>query len=114
MKRRDLIKQLENVGCIFIRHGGKHDCIKIQEPRFLNPFPDTEKLKSNLPNILLKCLVMGKILISAIAFHNKVETAIAQTRLAIRIRFGIRERSQAFFLSRDIRTFALENLFSMF
>jgi hypothetical protein len=25
MKREDLIRQLEQMGCNFIRHGGKHD-----------------------------------------------------------------------------------------
>ncbi|WP_143755493.1 type II toxin-antitoxin system HicA family toxin [Gloeocapsopsis sp. IPPAS B-1203] len=25
MKRRDLIKKIEEMGCVFIRHGGKHD-----------------------------------------------------------------------------------------
>ncbi|MCC5628452.1 type II toxin-antitoxin system HicA family toxin [Nostoc sphaeroides CHAB 2801] len=25
MKRRDLISKIEEMGCIFVRHGGKHD-----------------------------------------------------------------------------------------
>jgi predicted RNA binding protein YcfA (HicA-like mRNA interferase family) len=25
MKRKDLIRQIEQMGCKFIRHGGKHD-----------------------------------------------------------------------------------------
>ncbi len=25
MKRRDLIQQLESIGCVLVRHGGKHD-----------------------------------------------------------------------------------------
>jgi predicted RNA binding protein YcfA (HicA-like mRNA interferase family) len=25
MKRRDLIKQLEEMGCILVRHGGSHE-----------------------------------------------------------------------------------------
>ena len=25
MKKKDLIKKLEMMGCVFIRHGGKHD-----------------------------------------------------------------------------------------
>ncbi len=25
MKRRDLIKKIEKVGCVFMRHGGNHD-----------------------------------------------------------------------------------------
>ncbi|MCA1686578.1 MAG: type II toxin-antitoxin system HicA family toxin, partial [Planctomycetia bacterium] len=25
MKRTDLVKALEKLGCVFIRHGGKHD-----------------------------------------------------------------------------------------
>ena len=26
MKRVDLIRTIEGFGCIFVRHGGKHDC----------------------------------------------------------------------------------------
>ena len=25
MKRRDLLRELEHMGCVLIRHGGKHD-----------------------------------------------------------------------------------------
>jgi len=25
MKRKDLIQEIEQIGCIFVRHGGKHD-----------------------------------------------------------------------------------------
>lgn len=28
MKRRDLIKQLEKAGFVFVRHGGRHDVYK--------------------------------------------------------------------------------------
>jgi hypothetical protein len=33
VKRRDLIKEIEDLGCIFIRHGGKHDGIKIRRQK---------------------------------------------------------------------------------
>jgi len=26
MKRLDLIRQIEQSGCFFVRHGGRHDC----------------------------------------------------------------------------------------
>ena len=31
MKKRVLLKELENMGCIFIRHGGKHDLMNQQK-----------------------------------------------------------------------------------
>ncbi len=52
-KRRDLISKLEEMGCIFVRHGGKHDWYQNPITKFLKLFPDIEKSKSNLQNILL-------------------------------------------------------------
>ena len=47
--------------------------IKTQKQRFLNPFPDIEKLKRNLLNTLSKCLVTGKILKGAIALSRTIK-----------------------------------------
>ncbi|MBI5207179.1 MAG: type II toxin-antitoxin system HicA family toxin [Candidatus Firestonebacteria bacterium] len=39
MKRRDLIKQLENVGSNFIRHGGRHDWYQNPRTKVAQPIP---------------------------------------------------------------------------
>jgi hypothetical protein len=43
MKRAELIKKIKLMGCVFIRHGGKHVGIKTRQPEYLNPFHDTVK-----------------------------------------------------------------------
>lgn len=37
MKRRDLIRELEKMGCVLIRHGVKHDWY--QNPKVSQPVP---------------------------------------------------------------------------
>jgi predicted RNA binding protein YcfA (HicA-like mRNA interferase family) len=39
MKRIVLIKKLEKTGCIFIRHGGKHDWYQNQKTKISQPTP---------------------------------------------------------------------------
>ncbi|MEH1849234.1 MAG: type II toxin-antitoxin system HicA family toxin [Nostoc sp.] len=39
MKRRDLIKHLEEMGCVFIRHGGKHDWYQNPRTKVSQPVP---------------------------------------------------------------------------
>lgn len=39
MKCRDLIRELENMGCILIRHGGKHDWYQNPETKMSQPVP---------------------------------------------------------------------------
>jgi len=39
MKRRDLIKQLEKIGCIFVRHGGNHDWYSNPKTKTSQPIP---------------------------------------------------------------------------
>jgi predicted RNA binding protein YcfA (HicA-like mRNA interferase family) len=39
MKRRDLINELEKIGCILIRHGGKHDWYQNPETKISQPVP---------------------------------------------------------------------------
>ncbi|MHC5735486.1 type II toxin-antitoxin system HicA family toxin [Nostoc sp.] len=39
MKRRDLIKHLEEMGYVFIRHGGKHDWYQNPITKVSQPVP---------------------------------------------------------------------------
>jgi len=39
MKRRDLVKMIEEIGCVFIRHGGKHDWYQNPETKISQPIP---------------------------------------------------------------------------
>jgi hypothetical protein len=46
MKRVDLIRQLEQMGCVLIRHGGRHDWYQTRAPA---PFsPRHRELKEHL------------------------------------------------------------------
>ncbi|MEM6426970.1 MAG: type II toxin-antitoxin system HicA family toxin [Cyanobacteria bacterium P01_H01_bin.119] len=56
MKRRDLIKQLEKMGCVFIRHGGKHDWYQNPRTKASQPVPRHREIKDNLARHILKTL----------------------------------------------------------
>ncbi len=59
MKRRDLIKQLEDMGCIFIRHGGKHDWYSNPVTKQSQPVPRHKEVSENLAKSILKKLANG-------------------------------------------------------
>lgn len=52
MKRRDLIKKLENAGFIFYRHGGNHD-IYIRGNQ-IERIPRHKEIKEQLANAILR------------------------------------------------------------
>jgi predicted RNA binding protein YcfA (HicA-like mRNA interferase family) len=56
MKRRDLIKELENIGCVFIRHGGKHDWYQNLKTKVSQPVPRHRKINDNLARHIKKML----------------------------------------------------------
>ncbi|MCX5845122.1 MAG: type II toxin-antitoxin system HicA family toxin [Deltaproteobacteria bacterium] len=39
MKRKDLIRAIEEIGCVFIRHGGRHDWYQNPETKISQPVP---------------------------------------------------------------------------
>lgn len=39
MKRRELIKQPEELGCVFVRHGGNHDWYSNPKTKTFQPIP---------------------------------------------------------------------------
>jgi len=56
MKRRDLIKKLEALGCKFVRHGGKHDWYTNEETEESQPIPRHREINENLAKSIIKKL----------------------------------------------------------
>jgi mRNA interferase HicA len=56
VKRRDLIKTLENTGCVLIRHGGKHDWYQNPKTRVSQPIPRHREIKDRLAQHIIKLL----------------------------------------------------------
>jgi predicted RNA binding protein YcfA (HicA-like mRNA interferase family) len=56
VKRRDLIKYLEEMGCVFIRHGGKHDWYQNPNTKVSQPIPRHREIKEHLAKHIIKML----------------------------------------------------------
>ena len=56
MKRRELIKKLEEMGCVFIRHGGRHDWYQNPRTKVCQPVPRHKEINENLAKHILKKL----------------------------------------------------------
>ncbi|EAM53252.1 type II toxin-antitoxin system HicA family toxin [Crocosphaera watsonii WH 8501] len=56
MKRRDLIKNLEKMGCIFVRHGWKHDWYQNPKTKISQPIPRHREIKEQLAKHIIKML----------------------------------------------------------
>jgi len=56
MKKRDLISKLEDMGCVFIRHGGKHDWYQNPSTRVSQPIPRHREIKEYLARHIIKKL----------------------------------------------------------
>lgn len=56
MKRRDLIKKIEEIGCVFIRHGRKHDWYQNPETKISQPIPRHREINENLAKHIIKML----------------------------------------------------------
>jgi mRNA interferase HicA len=54
MKRRDLIRQIEQNGCVLIRPGGRHDWYQNRKTGACHPFPATVRSKEHLARHILK------------------------------------------------------------
>jgi predicted RNA binding protein YcfA (HicA-like mRNA interferase family) len=59
MKRKDLIREIERMGCIFIRHGGRHDWYQNPETKISQPVPRHNEIKDSLAKHILKMLKGG-------------------------------------------------------
>jgi predicted RNA binding protein YcfA (HicA-like mRNA interferase family) len=56
MKRADLIRALEDAGCVLIRHGGKHDWYRNPSTGVAQPVPRHREIKEFLAKNILKKL----------------------------------------------------------
>jgi predicted RNA binding protein YcfA (HicA-like mRNA interferase family) len=48
MKRKDLIRQMEEMGCVFIRRGGNHDWYQNPRTKVAQPIPRHNEINENL------------------------------------------------------------------
>lgn len=56
MKRDELIKKIEQIGCILIRHGGKHDWYQNPSTRISQPIPRHKEISDSLAKHIVKML----------------------------------------------------------
>ncbi|MSU24439.1 MAG: type II toxin-antitoxin system HicA family toxin [Opitutus sp.] len=56
MKRRDLIRKLEEGGAIFIRHGGKHDWYQNPATKMAQPVPRHTEINEMLARSIVRKL----------------------------------------------------------
>jgi predicted RNA binding protein YcfA (HicA-like mRNA interferase family) len=56
VKRRDLIKKLEETGCLLIRHGGRHDWYQNPRTKVSQPIPRHREIKDILAKHIIKML----------------------------------------------------------
>jgi len=56
VKRRELIRELEELGCILIRHGGKHDWYQNPDTKISQPVPRHHEINEFLARHILKKL----------------------------------------------------------
>jgi len=56
MKRCDLVKEIEAMGCILIRHGGKHDWYQNPNTKVSQPIPRHREIIDSLARHILKML----------------------------------------------------------
>jgi len=60
MKRKDLIKRLEDLGCMFIRNGGNHDWYQNPNTRISQPIPRHNEIQEYLAKHILTMLADQK------------------------------------------------------
>jgi mRNA interferase HicA len=56
VKRTDLIRRLTEMGCVFIRHGGKHDWYRNPETGVSQPVPRHREIKEHLARQIISML----------------------------------------------------------
>jgi len=56
MKREELIKQIEQLGCVLTRHGGKHDWYQNPNTKISQPVPRHREIVDSLAKHILKML----------------------------------------------------------
>lgn len=56
MKRKDLVRQLEEMGCILVRHGGRHDWYQNPRTKVAQPVPRHNEINDNLAKHIINML----------------------------------------------------------
>ena len=56
MKRRDLIREIEKIGCVLTRHGGKHDWYTNPRTHTSQPVPRHAEINERLARSIIKKL----------------------------------------------------------
>jgi predicted RNA binding protein YcfA (HicA-like mRNA interferase family) len=56
MKRSDLVRKLDEEGCVFVRHGGSHDWYRNPKTGALQPVPRHREINEFLAKHILKKL----------------------------------------------------------
>jgi predicted RNA binding protein YcfA (HicA-like mRNA interferase family) len=56
MKRIDLIRELEKMGCVFMRHGGRHDWYQNPVTKNCQPLPRHREIQESLARNIIKKL----------------------------------------------------------
>lgn len=56
MKRRDLIKKIEEGGAVFIRHGGKHDWYQNPQTKIAQPVPRHTEIREFVAQSIIRKL----------------------------------------------------------
>jgi len=56
MKRDELLRKLKKMGCVFIRHGGRHDWYQNPRTGMCQPIPRHREIKENLARHIIKKL----------------------------------------------------------
>lgn len=56
MKRKELVKKLEALGCVLIRHGGNHDWYQNLTTKFSQPVPRHREISDSLARYIIKML----------------------------------------------------------
>ncbi|HTQ98793.1 MAG TPA: type II toxin-antitoxin system HicA family toxin [Candidatus Acidoferrum sp.] len=54
MKRRDLIKALEAMGCLLVRHGSRHDWYTNPDTKASQPVPRHTEINEQLAKSIIK------------------------------------------------------------
>ena len=56
MKRAELIKKIEGMGCVFIRHGARHDWYQNPDTKIAQPVPRHREIIDSLAKYIIKKL----------------------------------------------------------
>jgi len=56
VKRIDLIRTIEELNCVLIRHGARHDWYQNPETKVAQPIPRHREIKESLAKHILKML----------------------------------------------------------